>query len=52
MSQINYQCLTALETAHTAIHQAIDMLKKEHITVSKQKQAEALRAIASALANL
>jgi hypothetical protein len=50
--QNNYQSLTALENAHTAIHQAIDLLKKESLTLSKQKQSEAIRAIANSLANL
>lgn len=50
--QKNYQCQAALENAHTAIHQALEQLKKDNVTLSKQKQAEALRFIATSLANL
>lgn len=51
-TQNNYHCLTALENAHTAIHQAIELLKKESLTLSKQKQSEAIRSIANSLSNL
>jgi hypothetical protein len=50
--QKNHQCLAALENAHTAIHQALEQLKKENLTLSKQKQAEAIRFITNSLANL
>jgi hypothetical protein len=50
--QSNYQSLTALKNAHTAIHQAIDLLNKESFNLSKQKQSEAIRTIANSLANM
>lgn len=50
--QRNWQCKAALDNAHTALHQALKHLQQGDITLSKQKQAQALRDIASSLANL
>lgn len=52
MNQTEYQAQVCLENAHTAIHQAIDLLKKDSISQSKQKQAQAVQMLATALSYL
>jgi hypothetical protein len=49
MNQTQMNCLNSLENAHTTLHQAIELLKKESIKDSKEMQAKVLNYIATSL---